>query len=137
MVLFYSFTPKLFGVASAIAIRIMLAVAVGTFLIAVARADVSGKVPGAVKDRTGAALPDATVAITNLATGVAQDARTDVGSAIQLQVVLELAAHSETVNVTRDATRVETSDTQRGQAVTRRFSGRAMLCLVPEICSLV
>jgi hypothetical protein len=41
----------------------------------------------------------------------------DVGSAIQLEVVMELAGRSETVNVTENATGIETSDTQLGQAI--------------------
>ena len=41
----------------------------------------------------------------------------DVGSAIGLEVVLELTARSETVSVTESATGVETSDTQLGQTI--------------------
>jgi Carboxypeptidase regulatory-like domain len=41
----------------------------------------------------------------------------DLGSAIQLDVQLELAAINETVTVTEDATRVETSDTKLGQVI--------------------
>ncbi len=46
----------------------------------------------------------------------------DLDSAIQIEIPLQLAERSETVNVTDDATRVETASTQMGEVVT----GKAM-----------
>jgi len=43
----------------------------------------------------------------------------DLGSAVQLEIRLELAGLSESVTVTEDATQVETSDTKLGQAAAK------------------
>jgi Carboxypeptidase regulatory-like domain len=116
------------------------------------QAQVTGKLSGAVKDQTGAAIPNAAVTLENLGNGIKQDSRTDakgaflfpvvavgnyslsvdadgftpyrqngiavhVGSAAQFDVVLQVAARGETVNVTDSGATVETSDTQLGQVI--------------------
>ena len=45
------------------------------------------------------------------------DIAVDLGSAVQLEVRLDLAGVSESVTVTEDATQVETSDTKLGQVI--------------------
>jgi len=45
------------------------------------------------------------------------DIAVDLGSAVQLEVRLELTGVSESVTVTEDATQVETSDTKLGQVI--------------------
>jgi hypothetical protein len=45
------------------------------------------------------------------------DLAVDLGSAVQLEVRLELAGMNESVTVTEDATQVETSDTKLGQVI--------------------
>jgi Carboxypeptidase regulatory-like domain len=45
------------------------------------------------------------------------DIRVDLSAAVQLAISLEIAGQAETVTVTEDATRVETSDTQLGQVI--------------------
>lgn len=120
-------------------------------LTTTARADVSGKLAGTIKDPSGAVLPKASVLIANQTTGVTQRTVTDsqgafafpvlpvgayvlevsadgfrsseknvvvdLGSSIELDVTLELAAQGETVNVVENAASVQTSDTQLGQAI--------------------
>jgi hypothetical protein len=118
-------------------------------------ADTSGKILGIVKDPSGNLIPQASVTLTNRATGVKQttqadnagafafpvvpvgtyelsvtmenfrpykrkDLAIDLGSAVQLEVSLELAGINESVTVTEDATQVETSDTKLGQVIGNR-----------------
>ncbi|MBV8842285.1 MAG: carboxypeptidase regulatory-like domain-containing protein [Bryobacterales bacterium] len=118
-------------------------------------ADTSGKILGTVKDPAGNVVPQASVTLTNKATGVKQathadgqgvfafpvvpvgayelnvtienfrpykrtDVVVDLGSALQLEIALELAGVTESVTVTEDAAQVETSDTKLGQVIGNR-----------------
>jgi len=60
---------------------------------------------------------DLAVNIDNFRPYKQRDIAVDLGSAVQLEVRLELAGVSESVTVTEDATQVETSDTKLGQVI--------------------
>jgi hypothetical protein len=131
-----------------------LAVSIGLIASAVA-ADTSGKILGTIKDPAGNLIPQASVTLTNKATGVKQtthadgqgsfafpvvpvgtyelnltvenfrpykrtDLVVDLGSAIQLEIPLELAGVNESVTVTENGAQVETSDTKLGQVIGNR-----------------
>src|SRR5579872_7341283 len=57
------------------------------------------------------------VSIENFRPYKKSDIAIDLGSAVQLEVRLELAGVSESVTVSEDATKVETSDTKLGQVI--------------------
>jgi Carboxypeptidase regulatory-like domain len=120
-----------------------------TFLIA----QTGGRIAGAVKDATGAVIPNSQVVLANPANGVKQNAVTgndgvftfaavpvgqyeldviaagfnpyrqttnlkiDVNSALTVDVVLQVADASQTVNVTENTAEVHTTDTQIGQTI--------------------
>jgi hypothetical protein len=60
---------------------------------------------------------DLAVSIENFQPYKQMDIAVDLGSAVQLEVRLELTGVSESVTVTGDATQVETSDTKLGQVI--------------------
>jgi hypothetical protein len=57
--------------------KILFLLIVVVLVASAARADVGGRITGAVKDQTGSAIPGATVAVTNTQTGVKLTATTD------------------------------------------------------------
>jgi Carboxypeptidase regulatory-like domain len=114
------------------------------------RAEVGGKITGAVKDQTGSVIPGAAVVITNAATGIKQTATTDqdgvftfpvlsvgqyqidvtsdgfkpyrktgliidIGSALLVDITLQVLEQDQSIMVTENAAQVETADTQLGQ----------------------
>jgi hypothetical protein len=122
------------------------------FTVSAARADVSGKITGVVKDQSGSVIPAARVVVTNSQTGVALTVTTDqdgvftfpvlavgqyqidvnvdgfqpyrktglnidINSALVLDVALPLMTQDQSIVVVEDASQVETTDTQLGQAL--------------------
>jgi hypothetical protein len=60
---------------------------------------------------------DLVISVENFRPYKKPDITIDLGSAVQLEIRLELAGVNESVTVTEDATRVETSDTKLGQVI--------------------
>jgi hypothetical protein len=116
------------------------------------RAEVGGKITGAVKDQTGSVIAGASVVVTNAATGVKQTATTDqdgvftfpvlsvgqyqidvtsdgfkpyrktgltidIGSALLVDITLQVQEQDQSIMVTENAAQVETADTQLGQVL--------------------
>jgi len=116
-------------------------------------AQTGGRISGAVKDTTGAVIPNSQVVLINPGNGVKQNAVTgdegfftfaavpvgqyeldvtadgfnpyrqtanlkiDVNTALTVDVVLQVADASQTVNVTENTAEVHTTDTQIGQTI--------------------
>ena len=116
-------------------------------------AQTGGRIAGAVKDATGALIPNSQVVLVNPANGVKQNAVTgndgvftfaavpvgqyeldvaadgfspyrqtanlkiDVNTALTIDVVLQVANTSQTINVIENTAEVHTSDTQIGQTI--------------------
>ena len=116
-------------------------------------AQTSGRIAGAVKDTSGAVIPNSKVVLLNSANGVKQNVTTDndgvftfaavpvgqyelnvnangfnpyrqtanlkidVNTALTVDVILQVANDSQTVNVTENTAEVRTTDTQIGQTI--------------------
>jgi Carboxypeptidase regulatory-like domain len=135
-----------------VSILFLLSCIAPTFLIA----QTGGRIAGAVKDATGAVIPNSQVVLANPANGVKQNAVTgndgvftfaavpvgqyeldvtsdgfnpyrqtanlkiDVNTALTVDVVLQVADASQTINVIENTAEVHTTDTQIGQTIERK-----------------
>src|ERR1700737_2692164 len=80
--------------------KILFLLLVVALVASAARAEVGGKVTGAVKDQTGSVIPGATVVVTNTQTGVKLTATTDQDGVFTFPV---LSVGQYQIDVTSDA----------------------------------
>jgi hypothetical protein len=147
--------PAEFAGVRKIACSLVLTAFVSLVPTLVARADVGGKITGAVKDPSGAVIPGATVVAVNTATGARQTTVTndeglytfpvlpvgqyeidvtatgfrphrqtgliiDINGALVVDATLQVGEQTQTITVSVEAARVETTDTQLGQVIGSR-----------------
>ena len=97
--------------------RILLLLIVVVLVASAARAEVGGRITGAVKDQTGSVIPGATVVVTNTQTGVKLITTADQDGVFTFPV---LSVGQYQIDVTSDAFK---SFTKTGLVIDAYFSG--------------